>query len=154
MITFRTENEQGPELYLYKITCSVVATVRYSPCERCLNVKTVQALAPGIGSNFTGGWAPCGDDSQTASCLSWQTTTSLSGPETVNNVNVHNYHTSDSYSKLCCKNWVVRYWHVCSEVQMICIWSSWCHCQPKIVKSRIVYLPGAGLPRLSWKKGR
>jgi len=31
-------------------------------------------------------------------------------------------------------SWVVRYWHscVCSQVQMICIWSSWCHCHPII----------------------
>jgi len=30
--------------------------------------------------------------------------------------------------------WVVRYWHgyLSSEVQMICIWSSWCHCHPII----------------------
>ena len=32
-----------------------------------------------------------------------------------------------------CKNWVMRCWHgylsgLWSEVQMICIWSSWCHC--------------------------
>ena len=43
---------------------------------------------------------------------------------------------------------------VWSEVQMICIWSSWCHCRPIIscpVKSRMVYLSSAGLPRLSWK---
>ena len=35
-----------------------------------------------------------------------------------------------------CKNWVVKYWRgyvsVWSEVQMICIWSSWCHCHPII----------------------
>jgi len=33
-----------------------------------------------------------------------------------------------------CKNWVVRYWHgyVCSKMQIICIWSSWCHCHPII----------------------
>jgi len=38
---------------------------------------------------------------------------------------------------------------------MICIWFSWCHCRPIIscfVKTRMVYLSGAGLPRLSWKK--
>ena len=29
------------------------------------------------------------------------------------------------------KNWVMRCWlSVCSKVQMICIWSSWCHCHP------------------------
>jgi len=41
-------------------------------------------------------------------------------------------------------------------VQMICIWSSCCHCHPVIfysAKSRMVYLSGAGLPRLSWKEG-
>jgi len=38
-------------------------------------------------------------------------------------------------------------------------WSSWCHCHPNVtlsslapVKSRMVYLSGAGLPRLSCKK--
>jgi len=42
------------------------------------------------------------------------------------------------------------------EVQMICIWSSWCHhhhimsCFSKI---QMVYLSIAGLSRLSWKKG-
>jgi len=44
---------------------------------------------------------------------------------------------------------------VWSVVQMICIWSRWCHCHPSplaSVKSRMVYLSGAGLPRLSWKK--
>jgi len=44
---------------------------------------------------------------------------------------------------------------VWSGVQMICIWSSGCHCQPIITcsgKSRMVYLSGDGLPRLSWKK--
>jgi len=44
-----------------------------------------------------------------------------------------------------------------SVVQMICMWSSWCHCHLSSlasVKSRIVYLSGAGLPGLSWKKGR
>jgi len=41
---------------------------------------------------------------------------------------------------------------------MICIWSSWCHCQSATpsslapVKSRMIYLPGASLPRLFWKK--
>ena len=55
------------------------------------------------------------------------------------------------------ENWVMGYWHSywSSVVQMICIWSSWCHCHPSSlpsVKSRMVYLSGAGLPRLSWKK--
>jgi len=45
---------------------------------------------------------------------------------------------------------------VWSVMQMICIWSSWCHYHPSSlvsVKSRMVYLSGAGLPRLPWKKG-
>jgi len=40
---------------------------------------------------------------------------------------------------------------------LICIWSSWCYCHPIISwpsKIRMVYLPGAGLPKFSWKKGR
>jgi len=44
-----------------------------------------------------------------------------------------------------------------SVVQMIFIWSSWCHCHPSSLaslKSRMVYLSGAGLPWLPWKKGR
>ena len=44
---------------------------------------------------------------------------------------------------------------VWSEVQMTCNWSSWCHRQPIIsalVKSRMVYTSGTGLPRLYWKK--
>jgi len=51
---------------------------------------------------------------------------------------------------------VLAWLSVLSEVQMICVWSSWCHCHPIIScsrKSRIVYLSNAGLPRLSWKKG-
>jgi len=47
---------------------------------------------------------------------------------------------------------------VCSEVQMICTWSSWCHCHPIIscfIKIQNgFYLSDAGLPRLSWKTGR
>jgi len=31
-----------------------------------------------------------------------------------------------------CRNWVVRYWHGSSDMQMICIRSSWCHCHPII----------------------
>jgi len=48
-----------------------------------------------------------------------------------------------------CKNWVmtdeVLVWSsVCSKVQIVCIWSSWCHCHPKTpsplasFKSRLV----------------
>jgi len=56
-----------------------------------------------------------------------------------------------------CKNWVVRSWCVWSKVQMIHIWSSWCYCHPSSlapVKSRMVYISGAGLPRLSREKGQ
>jgi len=51
---------------------------------------------------------------------------------------------------------VLAWLSVWSVVQMICIWSSWCHCHPSSLasaKSRMVYLSGASLPRLSWKKG-
>jgi len=42
-----------------------------------------------------------------------------------------------------------------SEVQMTCIWSSWCQCQPIIycfIKIQ-TSLNFAGWPRLSWKRG-
>ena len=56
-----------------------------------------------------------------------------------------------------CKNWVVRYWHgYLSEARCkwfaygpAGIWHPVISCSSKI---RMVYLPGAGLPRLSWKK--
>jgi len=38
------ENDKGLPSYLYRMTCSVVATARYVPCERRLNVKTVHAV--------------------------------------------------------------------------------------------------------------
>jgi len=50
---------------------------------------------------------------------------------------------------------VLAWSSVWSEVQMICIWSSWCHCRPIIscsTKIQMVYLSGAGLLRVSWKK--
>jgi len=49
---------------------------------------------------------------------------------------------------------VLMWLSVWSEVQMICISSSLCHCPSSLasLKSRMVYLSGAGLPRLSWKK--
>jgi len=58
-----------------------------------------------------------------------------------------------------CKNWVVRYWHGClSEAR--CKWFAYGPADATAtssflapVKSRMVYLSGAGLPRLSWKKG-
>jgi len=51
-----------------------------------------------------------------------------------------------------CKNLsgeVLAWLSVWSEVQTICKWSSWCHCHPSSLaslKSRMVYLSGAGLP--------
>jgi len=59
---------------------------------------------------------------------------------------------------LACKNWVVRYWRGClSGVR--CKWFAYGPADTTAtpsslapVKFRMVYLPGAGLPRLSWKK--
>ena len=58
-----------------------------------------------------------------------------------------------------CKNWVVRYWHGYLSGAM-CKWFASCPADATAtlsslapVKSRMVYLSGAGLPRLSWKKG-
>jgi len=58
-----------------------------------------------------------------------------------------------------CKNWVVRYWHGYLSGAR-CRWFAYgpAGANPipsslAPVKSRMVYLPGAGLPRLSWKKG-
>jgi len=58
-----------------------------------------------------------------------------------------------------CKNWVVRYWHgYLSGVR--CKWFAYGSADATAtpsslapVKSRMVYLSHAGLPRLSWKKG-
>ena len=50
---------------------------------------------------------------------------------------------------------VLAWLSVWSEVQMICIWSSWCYCHPIISCSRKIQnglLSGAGLARLPWKK--
>jgi len=57
-----------------------------------------------------------------------------------------------------CKNLsgeVLAWFSVWSEVQMICIFAADATATPSLapVKSRMVYLSGAGLPRLSWKKG-
>jgi len=52
-------------------------------------------------------------------------------------------------------NWVLGYWHGYLSAAR-CEWFAWCHCHPIIScssKIRMVYLSGAGLPRLSWKKG-
>jgi len=51
----------------------------------------------------------------------------------------------------------VLVWSVWSEVQIVCIWSSWCHCipKPKCLLAHLnpdwFYLSGTGLARLSWK---
>jgi len=61
-----------------------------------------------------------------------------------------------------CKKWVMRCWcglSVWSEVQIVCIWSSWSHCIHKPhhhlphLNPGCFYLSGADLPRLSWKGG-
>jgi len=59
-----------------------------------------------------------------------------------------------------CRNWVVRYWHgYLSEVR--CKWFAYGPADATAtpsslasVKSRMVYVSSASLPRLSWKKGR
>jgi len=49
---------------------------------------------------------------------------------------------------------------VWSEVQIVCIWSSWYHCVPKPchllphINQDWFYLSDTSLPRLSWKSGR
>ena len=50
---------------------------------------------------------------------------------------------------------VLAWLSVWSEMQMICIWSSWCHCHPITVasaKSRMVYPSGTGLPSCCEKR--
>ena len=48
---------------------------------------------------------------------------------------------------------------VWGEVQVVCMWSSWCHCIPKPryllphLNPDWFYLSGTGLPRLCWKRG-
>ena len=62
---------------------------------------------------------------------------------------------------LACKNMSgeILWLSVLSDMQMICIWSSTTadatatKSSLASVKSRMVYLSGANLPRLSWKKG-
>ena len=59
-------------------------------------------------------------------------------------------------------SWTMRCWcgYVWSEVQIDCIWSSWCHCIPKPhhllphLNPDWFYLSGTSLPRLSWERGR
>jgi len=57
-----------------------------------------------------------------------------------------------------CKNWVVRYWRGYLSAAR-CKWFAYgpadataTHSSLASLKSRMVYLSGAGLPRLSWKK--
>ena len=54
----------------------------------------------------------------------------------------------------------VEWWFlVGSEVQIVCMWSSWCHCIPTPhhllphFKPAWFYLAGTSLPRLSWNRG-
>jgi len=54
----------------------------------------------------------------------------------------------------------VEWWFlVGSEVQIVCMWSSWCHCVPTPhhllphFKPAWFYLAGTSLPRLSWNRG-
>jgi len=89
-LTVWTANEWSLESYLYEITLSVVATARKSPRERRLNAKTVHAVAPGIGWNLTGGWAPWGDVSHSTSDPSSHVTTSRSAP-TIHKLNVYTW---------------------------------------------------------------
>ena len=57
---------------------------------------------------------------------------------------------------------VLVWFSVWIEVQIVCTWSSWCHCIHKPhhllphLNSDWFYLSGigTGLPRLSWKRGR
>jgi len=49
---------------------------------------------------------------------------------------------------------VLLWLSVWSEVQIVCIWSSWCHCHPQTPLSLVSFKSGVGLPRLFWKRGR
>ena len=60
-----------------------------------------------------------------------------------------------AYKKL--SDEVLAWLYVWREVQMTCIWSSWCHCHPIIsasVRSRMVYPASTGLFGLFQTKGR
>ena len=57
-----------------------------------------------------------------------------------------------------CRCVVLSVWN---EVQIVCIWSIWCHCIPKphhllphLNPDWFLYLSGTGLPKLSQKRGR
>jgi len=51
---------------------------------------------------------------------------------------------------------VLAWLSVWNEVQMICVWSSWCYCHPIScfikIRNGFYYLSAAGLPRLPWKR--
>jgi len=55
-----------------------------------------------------------------------------------------------------CRNWVLAWLSVWSEVQIVCIWSSWYHYHPKPnhvlphLNPDWFYLSGTGLPSLPW----
>jgi len=58
------------------------------------------------------------------------------------------------------ERWGVDVLSLWSEVQIVYIWFSWCHCHPKTPSSLasflsrlVLYLSGTGLPRMSWKGG-
>jgi len=64
---------------------------------------------------------------------------------------------SGSASSLYKMSDLVLVWlYVWSEMQMIHMWSSWCHCHGAThlasLKCRMAYLSGASLCRLSWKR--
>jgi len=54
---------------------------------------------------------------------------------------------------------VLMWSSVWSEVQIVCVWSSCCHCRPKThhllphLNPNWFYVSGIGLRRLSWKRG-
>ena len=54
---------------------------------------------------------------------------------------------------------VLMWLFIWSEVQIVCIWSSWCHCIPKPhrllphLNPDCFYLSGTSLPCSSWKRG-
>ena len=41
-------------------------------------------------------------------------------------------------------------WSVCSEMQIVCIWSSWCHCHPKTPSSPASFKSTLVLPFWYW----
>jgi len=68
-------------------------------------------------------------------------------------------HALPYFTLLHCMQWMMRWCGYLTAAKCKYIWSSWCHCHPIIscfikLKSRMVYLSGTVLPRLSWKRGR